>query len=440
MTETTAAPVAASKPKALARSDKHIWGIFIALCIVSIIELYSASSREVATSSLGVVGPILRHLCMLGMGVGITWILSRRHYSDFALFTIIFSVLSAVAMIYVMFYGNYVNGARRSFSLLGIGIFPAEMVKISAVLLVALIMTLNQDPHGVGITRKGMIWCGVVIIFFSGLLIEQGLTNTLLLVAITYSMMLIGGVKWLHLFQLTGFFALCGGLFVAYLIFSENTNSSIPADEAQLVELNEEARETKGRWTTWVARMERHGNDSIPKWDLEPVGKNRQEILSYWAQAHGGIHGVGPGNSREAARLPLAFSDYIYAIVIEELGLIGGLAVLMLYLWLLARAAGIASRCTITYPALIVMGMAVMISFQALFHIGIVTGLFPVSGQPLPLISKGGTSIFVTCIAFGIMLSVSRTASRRGNKKQEINEEKESLPEQLRDENKMQLN
>ena len=428
-----------SKPKALARSDKHIWGIFIALCIISVIELYSASSREVAASSIGVIGPIVRHLFMLGMGVGITWILSRRHYSDFAIFTVVFSVLSAVAMVYVMFYGNYVNGARRSFSLLGIGIYPAEMVKISAVLLVALVMTLNQDPHGVGITRKGMIWSGVVIMFFSALLIEQGLTNTLLLIAITYSMMRIGGVKWLHLIGLTAFYAMCGVLFVGYLYFTE-VNSDIPADASATVEYAEDGVGRKpSRIETWIARMSRHSSDSIPKWEIEPTGKNRQEILSYMAQANGGIHGVGPGNSRESARLPLAFSDYIYAIVVEELGLLGGVAVLILYLWLLARAAGIASRCSITYPALIVMGMAVMIAFQALFHMGIVTGVFPVSGQPLPLISKGGTSIVVTCIAFGIMLSVSRTASRHGNKKQEITEEKESLPEQLRDENRMQL-
>lgn len=428
-----------SKPKALARSDKHIWGIFIALCIISVIELYSASSREVAASSIGVIGPIVRHLFMLGMGVGITWILSRRHYSDFAIFTVVFSVLSAVAMVYVMFYGNYVNGARRSFSLLGIGIYPAEMVKISAVLLVALVMTLNQDPHGVGITRKGMIWSGVVIMFFSALLIEQGLTNTLLLIAITYSMMLIGGVKWLHLIGLTAFYAMCGVLFVGYLYFTE-VNSDIHADASATVEYAEDGVGRKpSRIETWIARMSRHSSDSIPKWEIEPTGKNRQEILSYMAQANGGIHGVGPGNSRESARLPLAFSDYIYAIVVEELGLLGGVAVLILYLWLLARAAGIASRCSITYPALIVMGMAVMIAFQALFHMGIVTGVFPVSGQPLPLISKGGTSIVVTCIAFGIMLSVSRTASRHGNKKQEITEEKESLPEQLRDENRMQL-
>ena len=280
-----------SKPKALARSDKHIWGIFIALCIISVIELYSASSREVAASSIGVIGPIVRHLFMLGMGVGITWILSRRHYSDFAIFTVVFSVLSAVAMVYVMFYGNYVNGARRSFSLLGIGIYPAEMVKISAVLLVALVMTLNQDPHGVGITRKGMIWSGVVIMFFSALLIEQGLTNTLLLIAITYSMMLIGGVKWLHLIGLTAFYAMCGVLFVGYLYFTE-VNSDIPADASATVEYAEDGVGRKpSRIETWIARMSRHSSDSIPKWEIEPTGKDRQEILSY-----------GPGQWRHTWR------------------------------------------------------------------------------------------------------------------------------------------
>ena len=285
--------VAQTKPKALARSDKHIWGIFIVLCIISVIELYSASSREVAASSIGVIGPIVRHLFMLGMGVAITWILSRRHYSDFAIFTVVFSALSAVAMLYVMFYGNYVNGARRSFSLLGIGVYPAEMVKISAVLLVALVMTLNQDPHGVGITKKGMIWSGVVIMFFSALLIEQGLTNTLLLIAITYSMMLIGGVRWLHLISLTAFYAMCGVFFVGYLYFTE-VNNDIPADASQAVELADDGSVGRkpSRIETWIARMSRHSSDSIPKWEIEPVGKNRQEILSYMAQANGGIHGV----------------------------------------------------------------------------------------------------------------------------------------------------
>ena len=123
----------------------------------------------------------------------------------------------------------------------------------------------------------------------------------------------------------------------------------------------------------------------------------------------------------------------------EELGLAGGLFVLILYLWLLARASAIASRCSRAFPALLVIGMALTIVFQALFHICIVTGVIPVSGQPLPLISKGGSSILVTSVAFGIMLSVSRFAVRTGSKKKDIKNEIEVLPEEIRAENPTQL-
>lgn len=426
-----------AKPQAVAKSDKHILGIFIALCLVSVIELYSASSREIAASSLGVMGPIVRHLVMLMGGCLLVWYFSRRHYSYYIPFSIGFAIVSVAMMVYVLLFGEIVNGARRSLSILGIGIFPAEMVKISAVMMIALVMTWNQNPKEVGITKRGVIYSGIIVLVFSGLLISQGLTNTLLLFAISYSMMIIGGVKVIHLLALTLFYAVCGGLFIGYLYLTEVRE--IPADENQLTEQSVGENKKESRITTWMARILRHQSDSVPKWEIPATGVNRQEILSYMAQAHGGVYGVGPGNSREASRLPLAFSDYIYAIVIEELGLIGGLVVLMLYLWLLGRASGIASRCNRTYPALMVMGIAVMIAFQALFHIGIVSGVFPVSGQPLPLISKGGTSIAVTALAFGIMLSISRTATRQGNKKQEIREELESLPEQFRDENRMQL-
>lgn len=427
------------KPKAVAKADKHIWGIFIALCIISVIELYSASSREVASSSIGVMGPIIRHLVMLGGGAFLVYVLSKRHYSDFIPFTIIFACVSVVMMVYVMFFGEIVNGARRSLTILGIGIYPAEMVKLSAVLLIALVMTWNPNTKKVGVTSKAVIYSGFIVLLLSGLLIEQGLTNTLLLLAISYSMMIVGGVRFVDLLLLTLAYAACGGLFLVYLVLSEPKD--IPADEDQQIEMvaGETAKKNPTRLDTWKARLGRHGQDSVPKWEIPAVGKNRQEILSYMAQANGGIYGVGPGNSREASRLPLAFSDYIFAIIVEELGLIGGIVVLTLYLWLLGRASGIASHCNRTYPALVVIGMAIMIAFQALFHMGIVSGVFPVSGQPLPLLSKGGTSIVVTAIAFGIMLSISRTATRQGGKKQDIRDEIDALPEQFGAENQMQL-
>lgn len=194
-----------------------------------------------------------------------------------------------------------------------------------------------------------------------------------------------------------------------------------------------------GRLETWINRLNRHSNtDGRPKYEQEVTDINRQEMYGYMAQAHGGITGVLPGNSRETARLPLAFSDYIYSIIVEEWGLVGGLFVLVLYLWLLARASSIASRCNQRFAALLVIGMAVMIVLQALFHMAIVTGVFPVSGQPLPLISKGGTSILVTSIAFGVMLSVSRFGLKTG-RKQDERDESAALPESLRSVNSSQL-
>ena len=142
------------------------------------------------------------------------------------------------------------------------------------------------------------------------------------------------------------------------------------------------------------------------------------------------LFGQGPGNSRESARLPLAFSDYIYSIIVEDTGFVGGALILLLFLLLVARAGRIAYKCSRAFPAFLILGCAVMIVFQALVHMAIVTGLFPVSGQPLPFISKGGTSVLVMSAAIGIMLSVSRYAAHSGDKKQ-IRAEIKELPEDM---------
>ena len=187
------------------------------------------------------------------------------------------------------------------------------------------------------------------------------------------------------------------------------------------------------RIETWRNRVDRYSDDT-PLYKQPRTKENAQEHFARMAQANSKVIGTGPGNSRECSRLPLAYIDYVYSIIVEELGYAGGIVVLVLYLWLFARAGSIAWRCKRTFPALLVMGMAVFIVFQALFHICINVGVMPVSGQPLPLISKGGTSILITCMAFGIMLSVSRTAVQ-SNKSKEVKEEIEQLPTDLQGSN-----
>lgn len=415
------------------KTDSYIWAIFLVLCLIAVVELYSASSFEVKAGN--VFGPLIRHSGMLLVGAGIAYGLSKVPYRWFVPLIPIFAVVSILLMLWVLLNGEVVNGARRSITLLGIAIQPAEFLKLSVVLVIGLIMSRTQIKGG-GISDKGIFWTGFLVLMFGGLLFTQGLTNTILLMAISLSMMLIAGIQWKKFFLVIVVYGVCAGTGLAYKSFA--------GDERKLQEQAEMAQ-TSGenilvRQSTWKARIDRYlGNDSIPKHQMPITAENRQEMYSYFAQANGGVFGVLPGNSRESARVPLAFSDYIFAIIIEDLGFFGGFVLIIVYLSLLARAGNIASRCARVFPALLVMGMAVMIAFQALFHMAIVTGVFPVSGQPLPLISKGGSSILITSIAFGIMLSVSRYAVRSGKKK-EIKEEMDALPEEIRAENPSMVN
>lgn len=417
------------------KADKYIWAIYIALCIISVIELYSASSREVSASN--VLAPVIRHCMMLGLGVIVAIGVSRVPYKWFRLAAPLFSFLSVTAMAYVLLNGQIINGARRSFSLLGIQIQPAELLKISSVFIIAFVMSRTQIPRGV--KTSGVVWSAAIVILFGGMLFSQGLTNTLLLMSISLSMMLIGGVELRKFLVVLLVYAVVGGAGLAYKM---TRAEKVDATEQQYI--SESGKDASGKEATversgiWMARLERFFGDSVPKYEQRINDKNRQEIYSYMAQANGGIIGVGPGNSREAARLPLANVDYIYSIVVEDWGFIGGVILLALYLSLLGRAGNIAARCNMVFPALLVMGMAVMITLQALFHMAIVTGVFPVSGQPLPMISKGGTSILVTSIAFGVMLSVSRFAVTNGNKS-DIKKEINDLPDDLQAKNPLQL-
>ena len=425
-------PTADTPKLPLPKADKYIWAIYIAILVISVIELYSASSREVTATN--VFAPLLRHGQMLVLGAIFTILISRMHYRWLYPLTPIFVTLTILLGVYVLFKGDIINGARRSTTLLGIAIQPAELLKLAVVLVIARVMSRQQADRGV--RTAGVAWSAAIVLLCGGLLFSQGLTNTLLLMGISFAMMLIAGVEWKKFFCVLLAYGVVGA---GAMIMKHESKPDYSPEEWTYI--TENGKDYSGKTVTITRsgtqqnRIARWlGNDSVAKYDEPITSENRQEQYSYMAQANGGLIGNLPGNSRETARLPLAFSDYIFAIVIEDWGFVGGLLLLALYLWLLTRAGAIAGRCSRAFPALLVMGMAVLIVLQALFHMAIVTGVFPVSGQPLPLISKGGSSILATSIAFGIMLSVSRFAVQT-NKKREIDAEILTLPADMTAEN-----
>ena len=396
------------------KADSHIIGIFITLCICSIVESYSASSREIYLSG-NIYTPMVKHLALLAVAAVIVWSLQRVNYTKMVVWSLAFAALTVLLMVYTMFFGDVINGARRSFSLPGISIQPAELAKIAIVFVLSYILAQNINKKE--ISGKGLICCVGIVSLFGLLLLLQGLTNTILFMSISFAMLIIGGTKTKKLLKLR------------ILFYPE------PWIETYLYQLDGVEQVNAGtsslRSGTWQNRMSDYFSELFGSepYNNPEILSNDQKLYSYLAQANGGVFGEGPGGSRETSRLPLAFSDYVFSIVTEDLGLIGALILLSTYLLLLVRAGKIARRCNRAYPAFLVMGMAVMIVLQALFHMAINTGVFPVSGQNLPLISKGGTSILVMGVAFGVMLSVSRSAAQKGVDKKVGKQE--TLPESI---------
>ncbi|MDY4185758.1 MAG: FtsW/RodA/SpoVE family cell cycle protein [Sodaliphilus sp.] len=431
--------------------DPWIWGIYIMLIVISLVETYSAASREVV--KMGVYMPILKHILFLMIGGGLLLATYRIPYTNkkyLIFYTVGLTAISILLLIYVLFFGENYNNAQRSFRVVGISVQPFEIAKLAVVLCLSLVLSRTQKGNGV--SNNGVIVCVLLIAVYGLLTYVNGMTNFLLLTSISLVMMVVGGITFKRIAILLVAFGLVGG--AIYMIKSSNddkdenlqksrSQTEQVMQEGETGDLVAEQASKKGkkkvdRSNVRKKRIENWlNNDSLWTRPIIP-NENDQEMFAYMAQAHGGVTGVFFGNSRETSRLPLASSDYVFSIIVEDTGLIGGVIVLTLFLALLLRAAMIARRCRRTLPTLMVIGLASMITLQALFHIAINTGVFPVSGQPLPLISKGGSAIVVTSYAFALLLSISRTVAGLTDKENATKEEM-ALPEELRAENPSQL-
>ncbi len=371
------------------KPDKYIWGIYVILVIVSLIEGYSASSSLVKTSA-DVYKPLIETAMFLLVGFFFTFMLQKLHYKWIKKYAGVLFALSVVALVWVTLRGQNLNGANRSMDLGIISVQPPEIIKLTMAVYLAKILAKYQKPGGV--RTAGVIWCALFTFSVSILLFINGLTNAAMVFCTSFALWLIGGIEWRKI----GIVLLIGvGVGGVVYTVKETLTTRAKTHESRIEEFTRGVKPT----------------DTI-------TDKNRQPMFAHFAIARGGIVNTTIGSSRESARLPLAYSDFIYSIIVEDSGIVGGVILIVLYLGLLARAGAIARKCRRAFPALLIMGCAVMIVLQALVHMVIVVGIVPVSGQPLPLISKGGTSIIVMSMAFGIMLSVSRYAVRTNNKKE----------------------
>ena len=393
--------------------DRTYWGLFVALIIVAIIALFSASSTLVY-SHHSALGPIGQQMVFIVLGVIAAFGIQFIPTNWVRLGGYVLLGISTLLVFSTMIPDNpltvTVNGAARWVRIAGITFQPSELAKLSLIIVIAdQLARIRTEEDKKKYFFRTLIIAAVVMLP----IMASNLSTAVLIGLIIFCLWILARIPWKYTLSVVGIALLVLGL--GYTIV-----------EFGFVRPGRQMHGPFKRATTWVSRIDRHlvHNDES-KYVL--TDENIQEVYSAVAVARGGSSpfGVLPGNSKERDYLPLAFADYIFAIIVEESGIVGAAFLIFLYLAILFRACNVSSRYSDMPAMLMTMGLALMITCQALISMLVAVGLGPVTGQPLPLISRGGTSVLITSIYFGIMMGVSREQLVLRDRVQETKEESE---------------
>jgi cell division protein FtsW len=379
------------------KGDKTIWLVVLLLSILSLLAVYSSTGLLAFKKVSGNTEHFLfKHFIVLCGGAAIMYATSSLPYTLYAKLARFFYLLSIPLLIFTLFMGTNLNDANRWITLpiIGMTFQTSDFAKIALILFLARQISKNQDTIN---EWKGTVLPLIAIVFVvCALIFPANFSTAALLFFTSMVIMFIGRVSIKHLAKIVGIALLCVTVFIV---------------GATIIGY-------KGRIKTWTNRMENWANRNVKHSDsknakVEFSDEDYQAQQAKIAIATGGFFGKGPGNSEQRNFLPHPYSDFIFAIIIEEYGLIGGAFVLILYLLFFYRALLIVKRTDKAFAAMITIGFAFSMVFQALINMGVAVGVFPVTGQTLPLLSMGGSSIIFTSFAFGVILSVSNSIDNK---------------------------
>lgn len=376
----------------LFKGDKIIWAVFFIICAISWVEVFSATSRQISETENYWL-PIIKHTAFLIGGLCVIFIMQNfetRHIKKMSTF---FYWLGVIGLIWAQFDPNSrINGSARWINVFGLfTVQPMEFAKIGLVMMTAKIMSEHQNESGTESTAlKEILKYSILPIL---IILKENLSTAALLLLALYMMMYIGKCPAKQLLSIAGIGICVGAIGITAILLTPDSVASKEGGFGSKV-------------VTWKHRMEAIGdNKQIDPDNFKIDDDQRAHANMAIASSH--IFGCGPGNSVQRDNIPHSYSDFIYAIIIEELGLVGGVVVLLLYLTFLYRSGKIANRSEDAFSAYLAMGIGIIITLQALLHMYISVGDF-VTGQPLPLMSQGGTSVVINCIYIGMLLSISR--------------------------------
>jgi len=364
----------------LFQGDKYIWLIVIALSLFSLLAVYSSTGTLAYKTQGGNTEYFLiKHLFLIFFGLALMWCAHLVNYKYFSRISQILLLISVPLLIYTLFFGADINNAKRWITLpiIKLTFQTSDLAKLALIMYTARVLSKKQS--NIKSFKEAFVPIIAPILVICGLIAPADLSSAAVLFVTCLAILFIGRVNLGYIGLMIG-----GGVAALGLVI--------------LITL---AMPGKGRVDTWKNRITSFQNQELSE-------KPYQVQQSLIAISRGGLTGRGPGNSLQRNFLPHPYSDFIYAIVIEEYGILGGFVIVALYLAFLFRCTKIVIKAPKAYGALLAVGLAIMLVFQALMNMAVVVNLVPVTGLVLPFISMGGTSLLFTSISVGIILAVSR--------------------------------
>lgn len=364
------------------KGDRVIWVLMVLLTVYSGLAVSSSVAALVFHDGGNVSRHVLKHLLFLVTGWFIMYWVHKIPIRTYSRWAIVFLGISVILLIYTLVFGEHVNDATRSVRIpvIGMTFQSSDFAKVALIIFVARFLSQNQSE--IQDFKKGFLRVIGVIGLICALILPENFSTAAILFVTCLVLLYVGRVKLVYLLGLVG-----AGLLIltVIVIIGRSTGASV-------------------RDETWQNRIVQHfSKDSNPE---EKWQSDKAKI----AIANGGLFGKFAGHSTQRRSLPQAYSDFIYAIVIEEYGfMFGAFPLMFIYLVLMYRSGVIVRKCDRSFPAFLVVGLMSGLVIQAMVNMGVSSGLLPVTGQPLPWVSRGGTSIFFTAISMGIILGVSRS-------------------------------
>lgn len=406
------------KPKALLQKtsgDKVIWALVLLLGLVSLLVVYSATGSLAYKNYKGNTEVYLfKQIAFIAIGFVIIYFAHRVNYTIYSKVAKILLLLSIPLLFYTLFFGVSMNEGSRWIRLpiINMTMQTSDLAKLALFMFLARMLSRKQNK--IKDFKKGFLPVIIPVAVVCMLIAPANLSTALLLGASCMLIMFIGRVSMKHILLTVG----CALIPVTFLIMAAVIkHKSADADE-DVATTATVKKEKKSRLTarvdTWIGRVENfmYGSKEGDN-DDDHYQVNQAKI----AIARGGILGKGPGNGEARNFLPQAYNDYIYATLIEEYGLLGGVFIIFIYLVFLFRSIRLFKKCPYAFGAFLALGLSFTLVIQAMANMAVNVNLFPVTGVTLPLVSMGGSSFLFTCLSIGIILSVARNVEQEEGKK-----------------------